>query len=291
MSATRSSQNSSPAAAAGTKRAFDSSSPPQAKRGKTEEHQKTIEETMDGIETIEDDKDVADQFNERSESHEQNWYSIEPVGTKGDDPERLEAEVKSHEDAAANGENGNQNDHKEPGNCGEKNGIREAEKNAFDEVKADAGEVKKAAKEEEVEKTVQITSNVVSVVTDDKREAAIPSSILEKGVIYFFFRSRVGVEDPQGLDDIARSYIVLRPLPIGAKLGEGPLEVSGNARLLTLPKKMLPTSKRDRFLVFVEKANTSVKDLKENFISGSQYSTKTAGCVLIPQPTNARLAS
>ncbi len=76
----------------------------------------------------------------------------------------------------------------------------------------------------------------------------MPSTILEKGIIYFFFRGRVGIEEPQGVQDVARSYIVLRPLPLGAKLGEGPLEDLGNNRLLALPKKVLPVSHRDRFM-------------------------------------------
>jgi hypothetical protein len=76
---------------------------------------------------------------------------------------------------------------------------------------------------------------------------------------------------------IIHSYIVLRPLPIGAKLGEGPLEDAGNSRLLALPKKVLPRSNKDRFLVFVEKSKATLKELKETFISGSDYATKTAG--------------
>lgn len=111
--------------------------------------------------------------------------------------------------------------------------------------------------------------------TETKNEDA--SSILEKGIIYFFFRGRVNIDEPQGVEDIARSYIILRPLPLGTKLGEGPLEDAGNARLLALPKKVLPKSKRDRVLAFVEKHGISIKDLKDNFIAGNEYATKTAG--------------
>ena len=80
-------------------------------------------------------------------------------------------------------------------------------------VKADADEVKKASEEEQESKTKDVVENNNSVIEDEEREAKIPSSILEKGIIYFFFRGRVGVEDPQGIEDVARSYIVLRPLP------------------------------------------------------------------------------
>jgi hypothetical protein len=102
---------------------------------------------------------------------------------------------------------------------------------------------------------------------------------MEKGIIYFFFRGRVGVEDPQGIQDIARSYIVLRPLPLGAKIGDGPLQDDGKARLIALPKKMLPKSKSDRFLMFVENSSASIKDLRNQF-SGNEYSTKTVGYIL-----------
>ena len=133
-----------------------------------------------------------------------------------------------------------------------------------DEFKAKGDEKVAAAKDEK------------SVADDNNRKAAIPSSILEKGVIYFFFRSRVNIEDPQGIEDVARSYIVLHPIPLGAKLGEGPLEDAGNARLLALPKKTLPKSKNDRFLVFVENPKASIKELREMF-AGEKYATKTLG--------------
>jgi hypothetical protein len=136
--------------------------------------------------------------------------------------------------------------------------------------------VKKSAQEEQDTKATDISKNNESIVEDGKREAKIPSSILEKGIIYFFYRGRVGVEHPEGVEDVARSYIVLRPIPLGASLGDGPLEDLGTSRLLALPKKMMPKSKRDRFLTFVEKPKTSIKELREQF-EHYDYSTKTAG--------------
>lgn len=120
----------------------------------------------------------------------------------------------------------------------------------------------------------------VSVAKKDEGEAEeTPSYTLETGIIYFFYRGRVDVEDPQGIEDVARSYIVLRPLDPGAKVGETPLNEAGNARLLALPKKMLPKKHGDGFLAFVEKASCSIKDLREQF-SSSEYETKTAGYAL-----------
>lgn len=194
----------------------------------------------------------------------------------------IEEAIKGVEDAfeddAAIEKDLNGNDHDQQKNDAKSgNGADKPGKNAFDEVKADENDVKKAVEKKEAEKSDAIENNGNSVIEDPKRKEAMPSSILEKGIIYFFYRGRVNIEEPHRVDDIARSYIVLRPIPIGAKIGEGPLEDSGNARLLALPKKVLPKSHRDRFLVFVEKVNSTIKDLKEGFMKGSDYATQTAG--------------
>ena len=115
-----------------------------------------------------------------------------------------------------------------------------------------------------------------AVDTSAEREHSTPSSILEKGIIYFFERGRVGIDEPSSPDEIARSYIVLRPIPHGAKLGEGPIGDEGRNRLLALPKKVLPKSPKDRFMTFVEKAMVSLEDLKTS-MGSSDYATKTAG--------------
>lgn len=109
------------------------------------------------------------------------------------------------------------------------------------------------------------------------RADVVPSNILEKGIVYFFFRPRVGVEEPHGVEDVARSFVVLRPMATDAKLGAGPIGDAGNSRLLAIPKKTLPKSGRDRWISFVEKANASFAALKDDFLSGEEYDTKTAG--------------
>jgi hypothetical protein len=144
-----------------------------------------------------------------------------------------------------------------------------------DQKDSDTTEVKGTGTEESEQASSDIAEGKKSVTKNDE-DAETPPSILEKGIIYFFYRGRVGVEDPQGIQDVARSYIVLRPLDIGAKVGEGPLDDAGNARLLALPKKMLPKKHGDGFLAFVEKAACSIKDLREQF-SDSEYATKTSG--------------
>ncbi|KAF2659484.1 tetrapyrrole biosynthesis, uroporphyrinogen III synthase [Lophiostoma macrostomum CBS 122681] len=116
-----------------------------------------------------------------------------------------------------------------------------------------------------------------TIEESSQREKNLASNILEKGIIYFLARNRVGVEDADSVGDLQRTYFVLRPLPTGAKLGDGAIPDLENNRLFALPKKVLPKSHTDRFMAFVEKANTTIQDLKENFFQGSEYETKTVG--------------
>ncbi|KAK3694187.1 hypothetical protein B0T22DRAFT_506479 [Podospora appendiculata] len=113
----------------------------------------------------------------------------------------------------------------------------------------------------------------------------MPSSILEKGIIYFFFRGRVGIDEPSEADDIARSYILLRPIEKDAKLGSGPIGDAGNTRLCAIPKKVLPLSGRDRWISFVEKAGASFQQIKDEFLSATDYATRTAGTRHSPAAT------
>lgn len=113
----------------------------------------------------------------------------------------------------------------------------------------------------------------------------MPSNVLEKGIIYFFTRGRVGIEDPDSVQELQRTFFVLRPLPDGAKLTDGAIQDVGNNRLIALPKKVFPKSGKDRFMAFVEKGKTSMDDLKESFFSGSEYSTKTTGTRQTPEVT------
>jgi hypothetical protein len=112
-----------------------------------------------------------------------------------------------------------------------------------------------------------------------------PQEILEKGVIYFFFRARVNIEDPHNVQDIARSYIILRPIPKDAKISHGPIQDEGNCRLIAIPKKTLPQSGKERWIAFVEKGATSFEDLKKEFLASNEYMTKTQGARKSPAAT------
>lgn len=146
-----------------------------------------------------------------------------------------------------------------------------------------------------------------SAVEPHGRNGSTPSSILEKGqsrchasmrsaqitnirpsakgIIYFFFRGRVGIDHPEGISDLARSYFILRPIPHNAKLGDGPIGDAGNSRLIAIPKKTFPQSGRDRWIAFVEKTDASFDQLKREFLASNDYETKTAGTRHTPAAT------
>lgn len=117
------------------------------------------------------------------------------------------------------------------------------------------------------------------------QEPDMPSNALEKGIVYFFIRGRVNIDEPERVNDIARSYMLLRPIPKDARLGQGPIGDSGNTRALVLPKKTFPVSPKDRFMAFVDMSKASYQDLKDDFLASSEYITKTAGTRQTPQAT------
>ncbi|QSZ28664.1 hypothetical protein DSL72_003163 [Monilinia vaccinii-corymbosi] len=92
---------------------------------------------------------------------------------------------------------------------------------------------------------------------------SMPSSVLEKGIIYFFSRPTVRVADQaQGVEGVARSFFVLRPLLLGAHMGKAPLQDKKDARLLHLPMGTWPQSMQDKFLCLVDKAGFGIAELK-----------------------------
>ncbi|KAH6648672.1 hypothetical protein BKA67DRAFT_594155 [Truncatella angustata] len=144
----------------------------------------------------------------------------------------------------------------------------------------------KETKQEEDDDGQGVADNQNGSAEEPKaRDGAVPASILEKGIIYFFFRGRVGIDDPSSVNDVARSYIILRPIDKDAKLGEGTIGDAGNSRLIAIPKKVLPLSGKDKWIAFVEKCDISFNTLKDEFLSASDYATKTAGVRHSPAAT------
>lgn len=287
-SARVSDQRSSPASSQGTaattssKRKADTLPESKGKKGskQAEKKQKTIEETT---------PDVARKQEEAKEDAEM----IEAA-------EAVEKEVKDGKAESAKEEKSGHKTENEkmseaPPSRGELNGES---KDVTGDTKVESKDgPKDDVQPEDVEKSsVRVSKAADSESKPDsdgaieetgERQETTPSNILEKGIIYFFSRGRVGIDNPSSVEDISRSYIVLRPLPHGASLTSGPITPSStvNNRVLALPKKVLPVSASDRFMVFVEKANASVDAIKENVLTSSDYETKTAGTRHTPAAT------
>lgn len=230
----------------------------------------------------------------------------EMITEKSNDEARDEVNGNSHIKHGANGLTGCANGFAEnyaqkiEGLNGESDESAKAEEAATIQIRkpSDAGKVNKIEPEidmisckPDAKDDKRSDGNADSAVTKEaaieessRRGDTTPSSILEKGIIYFFFRGRVNMEEPSNVGDIARSYIVLRPIPHGAKIGNGPIEDAGMNRLLALPKKVLPNTSKDRFMVFVEKANASLEEIKSS-LGASDYVTKTAGARHTPSAT------
>lgn len=140
----------------------------------------------------------------------------------------------------------------------------------------DTKQVKEEINEDEEKQETPIKEPKDSAV-EPQAHKDTPASILEKGIIYFFYRGRVNTDSPSSINDIARTFILLRPIAHNAKLSSGPIGDAGNSRLLLVPKKTLPRSGRDRWISFVEKSHASFAQLRDDFLASAEYTTKTAG--------------
>ncbi|KAL2835053.1 hypothetical protein BDW59DRAFT_2589 [Aspergillus cavernicola] len=157
----------------------------------------------------------------------------------------------------------------------------EAEHDEQPQVKSDEAE----EKSEEKPSTASVDGTEAGMKKHHEREEIVPSNILEKGMIYFFYRGRVNVQEAHSIQDVARSFFVLRPTPLGAALDheQGEMDTGAKCRLLMLPKKKYPISGKDREMGFVEKSGTSIKQLQESFIAGGSYETSTRGIREAPE--------
>ncbi|KAJ5152546.1 hypothetical protein N7492_009826 [Penicillium capsulatum] len=109
---------------------------------------------------------------------------------------------------------------------------------------------------------------------------------LEKGLIYFFYRSKVDILQARGINDVAKSFIVLRPTPSETDAGQrSTMELGAKFRLLVVPKKVFPTLGPMKEMAFVEKAGMSLEELQKIFISGGEYETQTYGTRTTPRAT------
>ena len=272
--------------ATGSKRKAEGGATGKAKKGKKGQgkEQTTIEDAMPDMKDNSESKDIEMKDAIETKKEDSNVKATEAEAEQKDNG--TTADDAGNGEAATEKEAGTEDS--KPDNAPAKNQEivtngaskdEEPKKNGFDTLmSASANDGKedttKNATPEGTGSKVPPSANAVE--ESSERASSTPSSILEKGIIYFFFRGRVGIDEPSSPTEIARSYIILRPIPHDSALGEGPIGDAKNVRLLALPKKVLPLSPKDRFMVFVDKSAATMDDIKSQ-LSSSDYTTKTAG--------------
>lgn len=100
--------------------------------------------------------------------------------------------------------------------------------------------------------------------------ASRDDEIVEKGDIYFIYRPRVGMGEAEGLEDLQRFFMVLRP------------EGGERYRMAVLGRKRLPdTDRHERIWGFVDRVVKSGRELKPE-LEEQHYPTKTRGERTLP---------
>jgi len=133
----------------------------------------------------------------------------------------------------------------------EKEGGGDEPKKEQQEMKptGDEQKEKELEKKEEVKETpseeMKLTEQQETVI-EGKLEKEIENEpshpfLLEKGIIYFFYRPKVNLTDePQGLEDVQRLLMVLSPVHVFSENQEEPYVK--NHRLLVIPKKNIAST-------------------------------------------------
>ncbi|KAA8566152.1 hypothetical protein EYC84_008755 [Monilinia fructicola] len=113
------------------------------------------------------------------------------------------------------------------------------------------------------------------IPTEDEKSSnkeAFPSSVLERGTIFFFNGPRVNAADQtQGIEDVARTFFALRPF-LPKPIEKDSFGDNRDAGLFSLSKKKWPKSMQDKLSCFVDKAVLGIKELKEYLASRSKLS-------------------
>jgi hypothetical protein len=98
-----------------------------------------------------------------------------------------------------------------------------------------------------------------------KRSDHEDAEIIEQGDIFFFYRPKVEEHEPDGIEDVQRFHIVLRP------------EGGEPIRLMTIGRKRLPdVDDHERVWGFVDKVARSAKEIEAE-LREQRYGTKTRG--------------
>ena len=105
------------------------------------------------------------------------------------------------------------------------------------------------------------------------------AEVLERGEIFFLYRPRVGEEHPEGVDDLQRLFIVLRPSD------------AARFRLLVVGRKVLPDPAPDRegddrLWAFVDQVAEDPEPVRSE-LERTVYATKTRGVRVQPEARRA----
>lgn len=126
-----------------------------------------------------------------------------------DEVAKREEDVRDQEDMGKD-EGGESNSEKKEqetnGTTHDESKEEEPKKNGFEALmNHDKDDGEKNVTQEGTGSAIPAADNAVE--QSSKREEAMPSNMLEKGIIYFFFRGRVGINEPSDVNEIARSYV------------------------------------------------------------------------------------
>ncbi|KAK9238842.1 hypothetical protein V1525DRAFT_357635, partial [Lipomyces kononenkoae] len=155
-----------------------------------------------------------------------------------------------------------------------------------EEEKEIAGQDTKEIKDEEQqpeEKKPKLEAEPSTKAEAGEGAIEVPKTVLEEGLIYFFFRPKVGTTEASSVEDVQRTYVVLRPLPFTSTDMKDTVKRVGrdDCRMIIIPKKTLPTTGGGRLIGLVTKVHSSVDDITDQ-LDTEKYSTKTRGERTLP---------
>lgn len=218
-SARKTDNNSSPAkgtdVAAGTKRKPEVEPSPKRDR-KASKKQATIEETMDASKLSDSDtKDASDDAEDTKQEEQSEEQAQAAAAEDLVDASDAKALATGDEKPSTTEENTEEDTEAAP---------------KADEI-TNGGTTQENTLEQDDSAPKESTADGEGAIeSSSQRAKQMPSNILEKGVIYFFTRNRVGIEESESVGDLQRTFFVLRPMPSGAKLGDGALADSSTLR-------------------------------------------------------------
>lgn len=146
----------------------------------------------------------------------------------------------------------------------------EKEKERMDQERAEGGPKEGGEEEEPKEAGEEIKTKEGEEETRKEEQA---SRFLEKGLIYFFYRPKVGLEEVHSLEEVQRLYMLLIPKETMKKED---LEHRKHRMVLITKKRLPDVHSHARYWGFVEETSEEMKAVRSE-LGEITYSTKTRG--------------